>query len=136
MNTPVPYMGMSQQEYAAEQRLQKLEEVTVQFAAHTAAEEFRFEMISNQIADLSKSMDKFSNMVQEKMGEISDKVEALKVQQDDHHKYLMTLQQEQKKAKERRKSIIKGFAWGGMAAFGAFLAKFGETIYNWMFGSK
>lgn len=120
-----PNGGIDTADYMLVQRLQKLEEVTVQFAAHTAAEEFRFEMISNQIRDLG-------DKVEGGMKELREALVLLKQEHAAQQKSVESLVAESNRHQQRSKFIRKAFYGTVMAIGGGALAAFGEALWNWL----
>jgi hypothetical protein len=102
-------------------RLQKMEELSVSFAAHTATEEMRFSQISQQIEHLGEKMEIAMNGLAVQVNRHTEQLNNI----------LSTHNREELNAETKRK--VGSIAWGVLIlAVGGFLAKMGETLWEYL----
>jgi hypothetical protein len=108
-----------------EERIRMAEQDAREFMAHIKAEEYRFQMISNQIAELGEQLTG-------SMTRLSGRVDNLVNDAAEHHKYLIGLNRDKEIRDGHRKRFNK-FFWGALlAAVVAVATQIGDAVWELM----
>jgi hypothetical protein len=110
---------------AHEQRLQAVEKAAAELAAHSAGEEYRFQMISDQIAALGSK-------VTAAIEDLGKRVDAQAAQTTKHHEALKKLLEEREARKLRRRRLKRGVTAILLAGVVALLNEIAPGAWTWL----
>jgi chromosome segregation ATPase len=110
------------------------------------AHETRLQRVEEFIAEVSGSMGKLTEHIEgvsqrlddivSRIGEVHTQVEELKRQQDEQKRQLDALIADRQRAQDRLKLAKKAGVGVLLTMLGALATRWGETLYDWLFGPR